>query len=496
MRRRPPVLLLLTLSLLVAACGSGAAGPASGSTTTATTSVTGSTTSQPAQKVFYTDFDRALLARWDIAGGSCDGMTTVGLSAGEVAVGLGWIWVTDCAGEQLVRFDIQTGEVTGRLDLGACPTDMVITEGYVWLALPELGEVVAVDPETGAIAAVGTSSIDSPIYLAVGSLHVAGHTHYWRVDDFGFGTGDLPWDFNLDQMPVQAEASGRIQALGASQGGGTGLLVGPGVDASTPYDDPNYPTTLYSVGSHGSLTQVGDPLMGYYGNLGVFDHTYLATSTIAGYGQVRDGLQATIPLVQPGRPVAGPPPPGGAGGQPWVWIVQRQTGDPSLVAFPMSDLPSGTPQPAVSPACQADGSTVDAYCAVVLDQSEIARQAGLAAQMDRGAFPMVPFPTATTAPTGGPRVSSCSASYSSSSRTVSGLKATTDPGTTVLLTMQVGDTVYPFLGSAVAGADGQAAFPDLSLDDLTPAVPAGAKVTVIYTPEGFPDNTCTLDIQS
>jgi hypothetical protein len=90
--------------------------------------------------------------------------------------------------------------------------------------------------------------------------------------------------------------------------------------------------------------------------------------------------------------------------------------------------------------------------------------------------------TATTSATHGtavasgrPRVSSCSASYSSSGRTVSGLKATTDPGATVLLAMQVDHTVYPFLGSAVADADGLAVFPDPSSTTSPPPSPPGSR---------------------
>jgi len=139
--------------------------------------------------VWYTDWNTGALARWDIPSGTCPGVTQAGLSADLITAGLGWVWATDCTGGQLVRFDVQTGAVTGRLNLGSCPSAIAIAFDLVWLALPSDGTIVAVDPESGAIVAEGTSGMDTPLFLAAGSLDVAGNEYYWRLDELPVSVG-------------------------------------------------------------------------------------------------------------------------------------------------------------------------------------------------------------------------------------------------------------------------------------------------------------------
>jgi len=121
--------------------------------------------------------------------GHLPGVTQAGLSADLITAGLGWVWATDCTGGQLVRFDVQTGEVTGRLNLGSCPSAIAIAFDLVWPALPSDGTIVTVDPESGAIVAEGTSGMDTPLFLAAGSLDVAGNEYYWRLDELPVSVG-------------------------------------------------------------------------------------------------------------------------------------------------------------------------------------------------------------------------------------------------------------------------------------------------------------------
>ncbi|MCU0282130.1 MAG: hypothetical protein MUE66_10025, partial [Acidimicrobiia bacterium] len=269
MRRHPAILLLLAIALLLPACGgddgSTTAGPGESTTTTTAGGETADT-------IWYTDWDSGAVARWDVEGGTCAGVTPAGLSADLIAVGLGWVWVSDCLGGQLVRLDVASGEVTGRLDLGACPSAIVIAFNLVWLALPSDGKIIAVNPETGAVVAEGTSSLDTPVFLAAGSLDIAGSTYYWKIDelpvDGGGGNGVVAFKLE-DAASTYTQLPGQIQGLTVGHAGGndTAVLVGPSEGSSLDYADHNYPTSLYQVGMSGA-SQMGDPLMGFYNYLG------------------------------------------------------------------------------------------------------------------------------------------------------------------------------------------------------------------------------------
>ena len=502
MRRRPAILLLLALALVVTACG-GDDGEAA-TTVPGESSTAAAPGGEPAEAVWYTDWDAGVVARWNLASNSCDGVTEVGLSADLIEVGLGWVWVTDCMGGQLVRLDVETGEVTGRFDLGACPSSMALAFDLVWRALPELGAIVAVDPETGAIVAEGTSDLDTVIYLAAGSLHAAGNTYYWRIDEVAVsgGGGNDVWSFKVEDVAsTYTQLPGQVQSLAVSVSGGGGndaaVLVGPPPDGQTSsdYSDPNYPTQFYNVGP-GGATAHGDPLMGFYNYLAIVDGHYVATSKVVHYGLVANGAQVQVPFQVPGKPAQGPPPPGGdPDGGPFVWIPQREPGN--IVVFPVNDPPQN-PVPAAQPQCMLDGQPVSLWYMQVFNQGAAEYQASLAAQMDRSAFPIGPFPTESVFDTRpeGPGFSSCAVGYDGGERLLNDMEGTTDPGATVVLSIVFGDLLYADLATAVAGDDGTFTLPDLDLDDLTTPIPAGSTITVVYTADGFDLGSCELEVDT
>jgi len=520
MRRHPAILPLLALALIVVACGDddGATTDSSAgvaSTTTgaggASTTTTAAATTESASAVWYTDWDAGLVGRWDLAPNSCAGVTEVGLTADLIEIGLGWVWVTDCRGGLLVRLDIETGEVTGRVSVGACPSAMVLAHGLVWLALPSLGKVVGIDPETGAVVAEGTSDLEPPVYLAAGSLEVAGPTYYWRVDEVapnvpgGANWQGSVWSFRLDTYLVEADFGGKIQGL-ATGGNGVLVLVGPPADGTHDYTDPDYPTQMYNLDLQGNAVPFGSPLMGYYNYLTAVDHHFVATSKMSPFALVSNAAVAQVPVQMAGKPVLGPPPPnapsgagsanGTSGQDPWVWIPQREPGN--IIVFPVNDPPEN-PVPAVEPACTLEGTRLGLWYALVISERQSDEQATLAKAMDRGAFPMDPIPDEPITPTvpSGPRVPSCGLSYSSGDRVLTDLKGTADPGATVVLSIFVADQLYTDVATTVADDDGAFTLPDVSLDDLgPPAPPIGAELTVMFTADGNQSGACNIDVQT
>ncbi|MBN2114161.1 MAG: hypothetical protein JW785_08555, partial [Acidimicrobiia bacterium] len=446
MRRHPAILLLLALALVVVACGDddggatdSSAGLASTSTAAggASTTTTAAATTESASAVWYTDWDAGLVGRWDLASNSCAGVTEVGLSADQIQIGLGWVWVTDCRGGLLVRLDAATGEVTGRISVGACPSTMLIAHGVVWLALPSLSKVIAVDPESGAVVAEGTSELEPPVYLAAGSLDVAGSTYYWRVDEVEPNLPGGPnwqgsvWSFSLDTYVVDADFGGQIQGLAAGSGG-VSVLVGPPADGTHNYTDPAYPTQMYTMDPQGNIVPVGAPFAGYYNYLAAFGGHYVATSKVSPFALVGNPGVTQVPVQMPGPPVLGPPPPGGTTGTstsgqgPWVWIPQRGPGN--IIVFPVNDPPMN-PVPAFSPACTLGDEPLAVWDIAVTTPTYTNQQQALASAMDSGAFPVDRIPDEPVTPTvpSGPRVPSCGLSYSSGDRVLTDLKGTADP---------------------------------------------------------------------
>ncbi len=171
MRFRSALVFLVVLAMLAGACGDdGSTSPDVTQSTTGTTAP-GATTSSPATSSAETtttvaatttteapEEDPATLwvADWngnvgriDLRELSCD-VAPVGLSADNVLVAFGSLWVSDCLGGQLVRFDPQTLEETGRLDLGACPWVVAADADAIWVALGDEEVALAIDPATGA----------------------------------------------------------------------------------------------------------------------------------------------------------------------------------------------------------------------------------------------------------------------------------------------------------------------------------------------------------
>jgi hypothetical protein len=504
MRRRPAILLLLALALLFPACGGGdddEGGTTSPGESTTTTTASGET----ADTIWYTDWDSGAVARWDVEAGACAGVTPAGLSADLIAVGLGWVWVTDCMGGRLVRLDAASGEVTGRVELGACPSAIAIAFDLVWLALPSDGRIVAVDPESGAIVAEGTSGLDTPVFLASGSLDVAGNTYYWKIDELpvSVGGGNDVASFKIeDAASTYTLLPGKIQGLtvGSAGGNDTAVLVGPPGDGSLDFSDPNYPTTLYQVGMAGA-SQMGDPLMGFYTYLGAFDGHYVAASKVTSQVVILNGAVIPVPVAgPPGPPVQGPPPPGGddGGEGSGVWFANRDPEAPGLFFFYPASPPGAFDSPAVPLGCQSDGALLGLGSYAVLSGTDIATQAGLATAMDRQAFPVGPLPTEPifdTTPEG-PRFSSCSVGYESGEGLLNGMEGTTDPGATVVLSIEVGTLLYADLATAVAGDDGRVVIPDFDLDTLTTPIPPGATITVVYVADGNYLGACRLEVET
>jgi hypothetical protein len=511
MRRRPAILLWLALALLIPACGGG---DDDGGGTTSTADDGGVL----AEQLWYTDWEAGVVARWDLAADAPLGVTEVGLSADLIDVGLGWVWVTDCMGGQLVRMDIASGEVTGRIPVGGCPSDMAIAFDLVWLALPGQGTIVAVHPETGAIVAEGTSDLDTVVFLEAGSLDAVGDTYYWKVDEVDPKVNEKPWAGGVWKFKIEDAAANQTQAGGpilamtgpATSGNDAALLVGPPPGGPTEFDDPAYTTQLMVVGPDGKLLVKGGPWQGFYNYLAASGGWVVGISKMALPAMVTNGTTTVqVPLQSPGSPAADPPPdplqvsptyywkvdelndtpPGSA---PWMWVPQHEPGN--VVAIPLGQA-NPVPVVVATPVNQFAGQPVGVWNIVVLGGNQIGNQAGLAAAMDPSLFPVGIIPDDHTGP-GGPRFSSCSVGYERMRRAIVGLEAAIDPGSKVLLSARVGEVEYPSLGTATADDTGKVVFPELLLDDLTPSVPAGAVVIVVYTPEGSPGSACELEVET
>ncbi|MBP1632965.1 MAG: hypothetical protein H6Q11_1253, partial [Acidobacteria bacterium] len=186
------------------------------------------------------------------------------------------------------------------------------------------------------------------------------------------------------------------------------------------------------------------------------------------------------------------------GGGTGVWVGNRDPGAPGLFFFRPQDPPAALETPTVALGCRVNGAPLAVWDYVVLGVGRIAHESALAGVMDRIAFPVDPFPeesvTPTTAP--GPRFSSCSVSYESSVRTITGIEGTTDPGAIVVLGIEVGTLLYADLATAVAGHDGKVVIPDFNLDTLTTPIPAGATITVVLTADENHPGACRLRVET
>jgi hypothetical protein len=139
-----------------------------------------------------------------------------------------------------------------------------------------------------------------------------------------------------------------------------------------------------------------------------------------------------------------------------------------------------------------------AYYAI-LSADDVARQAALADGMDRAAFPVEPIPGAPVTPTAptGPGFDMCSVGYESSGRLLTGMEGKTEPGATVVLSIEYGTSLYADVATVVAGDDGTFTLLDVSVDDLgPPAPPADATITVVFTADGNNDRSCRLEVET
>jgi hypothetical protein len=86
--------------------------------------------------------------------------------------------------------------------------------------------------------------------------------------------------------------------------------------------------------------------------------------------------------------------------------------------------------------------------------------------------------------------------YDSGERLLNDMEGTTDPGATVVLSIEAGTLLYADLSTAVAGDDGNVVIPDFDLDDLTTPIPSGATVTVVLTADGNYPGACRLEVET
>ncbi len=191
--RRGPIVLLLALFTLIAACGdddtvsTDAAGSVPAATAPTgdesnagdakdpddeptTDSSPGTADAGEPATMWVTDFPAAQLAQVDLDSATCQ-LSDMGNSADLVAFGLGGVWVTDGFASQLVFVDPASGEVLGRRDVGGWPSDIALSDTSIWLTMPDTNSVLEIDPATGDVLAEMPFG-EPPSAIALGSYAV------------------------------------------------------------------------------------------------------------------------------------------------------------------------------------------------------------------------------------------------------------------------------------------------------------------------------------
>lgn len=126
-----------------------------------------------------------------------------GALVGALEYGDGVLWVANHTDETVVRIDPDAGG-TETIDVQSPVTDIVVGDGAVWIAGSRDNTVFRVDPATLAIVA------EIPIDGTIGSITAGGGAAWVVSNDAGTGTVhrvDVQTDLVTDRVDVGAEAS-------------------------------------------------------------------------------------------------------------------------------------------------------------------------------------------------------------------------------------------------------------------------------------------------
>lgn len=131
--------------------------------------------------------------------------------AASVAVGGGFVWVSDSQRNRVLRIDPRTNDVVGETEVGGLPQYLVVDSNGVWVLNQLEGTVMQLDPHTGQLI----KTIEADMKGAGGSITVGAGSVWVR------GTLTL-----LKQIDSQ---TGEIVAQYGPEGGSGDALVDDGV---------------------------------------------------------------------------------------------------------------------------------------------------------------------------------------------------------------------------------------------------------------------------
>lgn len=89
-----------------------------------------------------------------------------------VGIGLGSVWVPDCADQQIARIDPKTNKVSGTIDIAVCcDKQNAVGEGAVWMPVGSL--LMRIDPRTmNVVGKVPTGPVLAQAAVGSGSVWV------------------------------------------------------------------------------------------------------------------------------------------------------------------------------------------------------------------------------------------------------------------------------------------------------------------------------------
>jgi DNA-binding beta-propeller fold protein YncE len=118
----------------------------------------------------------------------------LGKGIAGVAVGGGWVWVTDARTGELLRVNDETGAVAARIDVGGRPGAVVYGGGRVWVADESGGGIAAINAKGGRVVRRDLPPHAAPLRLAVGAgglwVSSAETASVRRIDLGTFAAGD------------------------------------------------------------------------------------------------------------------------------------------------------------------------------------------------------------------------------------------------------------------------------------------------------------------